>query len=337
MRVVVLTRLFPNALEPLWSPFNKQQFTALGRLCDVEVLGVIPWFPGARALKRVSAAGRLSDVPREENVNGLTIGHPRYLQLPKLPALAATLYSASLLPSLWRRRRADVLLGAWAYPDGAATVMLGRALGLPTVVKVHGSDLNVIAKLPSVRAHLRALLPRATRLVAVSRPLAGELETLGVARDKIAIVPNGVDATLFHPRDRVEARRTLGLPSDGKMILYVGRVVREKGLIDLLNAFALLAPRRPDLSLVFVGDGTARAECEAIAARIGAQVRLAGARPLDRDPELAGRLRSVRAAELGRGYAQRAAGGARLRPARRRHERRRNPRCHHRPVAGGNG
>jgi glycosyltransferase involved in cell wall biosynthesis len=284
MRVVVLTRLFPNPVEPLWSPFNKQQFSALSQLCNVEVLGTIPWFPGARLFKRVSAAGRLSDVPAREQLNGLSVHHPRYLQLPKLPSLAAALYSASLLPAAWRRRRADVLLGAWAYPDGAATVMLGQLLRLPTVVKVHGSDLNVIAKLPSVRAHLRALLPRATRLAAVSRPLAGELEALGVSRDKIVVVPNGVDTSVFHPRDRSEARRALGLPQGGKLIVYVGRVVRDKGLLDLLQAFATLAQRRPDVSLVFVGDGAARSECETAARAIGAQVKLVGARPLDEIP-----------------------------------------------------
>jgi teichuronic acid biosynthesis glycosyltransferase TuaC len=284
MRVVVLTRLFPNALEPLWSPFNRQQFAALGRLCDVDVLGVIPWFPGARALRRVSAAGRLVDVPARETIDGLTIHHPRYLLLPKLPAASAALYAASLLPAAWRRRGADVLLGAWAYPDGAATVMLGELLGLPTVIKVHGSDLNVVGKLPSVRAHLRALLPRATRLVAVSRPLADELAALGSPRERIAVVPNGVDATLFHPRDRAAARAALGLPRDGRLVVYVGRLVREKGLVELLNAFAQLAPRHPDLSLALVGDGAARAELQSLAERIGTRVLLAGARPIDEIP-----------------------------------------------------
>src|SRR6185437_10251940 len=120
----------------------------------------------------------------------------------------------------------EVLLGSWAYPDGAATVMLAHALGLPSVVKVHGSDLNVIARIPSVRAHLRALLPRATRLVAVSRALADELAALGVAREHIAVVENGVDASLFQPRDRAEARAALGLPAAGRVAVYVGRLVR---------------------------------------------------------------------------------------------------------------
>ncbi len=284
MRVVVLTRLFPNPVEPLWSPFNQQQFTALGKLCDVEVLGVIPWFPGAGMFRKWSAAGRLAAVPATESVNGLTISHPRYLMAPKLPGASAALYAASLLGAAWRRRRADVLLGAWAYPDGAATVMLAEALRLPSVVKVHGSDVNIVAKLPSVRRQLRALLPRATRAVAVSRPLADSLATLGVARDRIAIVANGVDATLFQPRDRRQARVELGLPPEGRVIVYVGRLVRDKGLIELLDAFATLAPRHPDLSLVLVGDGAARAECAAMAARIGPQAQLVGARPLAEVP-----------------------------------------------------
>ena len=284
MRVVVLTRLFPNPVEPLWSPFNQQQFTALGKLCDVEVLGVIPWFPGAGMFRQWSAAGRLAAVPATESVNGLTISHPRYLMAPKLPGASAALYAASLLGAAWRRRRADVLLGAWAYPDGAATVMLAEALRLPSVVKVHGSDVNIVAKLPSVRRQLLALLPRATRAVAVSRPLADSLATLGVARDRIAIVANGVDATLFQPRDRRQARVELGLPPEGRVIVYVGRLVRDKGLIELLDAFATLAPRHPDLSLVLVGDGAARAECATMAARIGPQAQLVGARPLAEVP-----------------------------------------------------
>lgn len=282
MRVVAVTRLFPNLLEPLWCLFNKQQLAALGRLDDVEVLGVIPWFPGARAARRWSAAGRLSDVPASESVDGLRVAHPRYLFVPRLPSASAALYAASLLPDVWRRRRAtDVLYGSWAYPDGVATVMLARALDLPSVVKVHGSDLNVIARIPSVRAHLRAFLPRATQLVAVSRALADELTALGVPRERISIVENGVDPSLFAPRDRKEARAALGLPAAGRVAVYVGRLVREKGLFELVEAMASLPP---ELTLVLVGDGVARAELVERARPLGERVRFAGPRPLDEVP-----------------------------------------------------
>ena len=173
MRVLIVTKIFPNAAEPLSSPFNRQQFAALGKRCAVEVLATIPWFPGARAFARWSSAGRL---------DGLPVTHPRFVYLPRfLVGSQGLLYAASVAAEALRRRgRFDVLLGSWAYPDGVAAVALARLLGVPAVVKVHGSDLNVIARMPGAAANLRFALPRARRVVAVSRPLADEVAAFGV-------------------------------------------------------------------------------------------------------------------------------------------------------------
>lgn len=278
MRVLIITKIYPNAREPLSSPFNRQQFAALARRCEVEVLATIPWFPGRR---------RLADVPRHEVIDGLPVGHPRFLYVPRLPALTGPLYAASLLPAVLRRRgRFDVVLGSWAYPDGCAAIALARALGVPAVVKLHGSDMNVVATLRGPRAHLRFALPRAARVVAVSRALADAAAALGVARDRIDVVQNGVDATLFHLRPRAAARAALGHGGDDRTwLLYVGRLEHSKGIGDLLAAFETLAPTRPRLALALVGDGGARAECDALAARLGSdRVIVAGARPLAEVP-----------------------------------------------------
>src|SRR5580704_9480450 len=165
MRVLILTKIFPNRVEPLSSPFNRQQFAQLARLCDVEVLATIPWFPGAGALSRWSPAGRLLDVPDEEVVDGIEVRHPRFLFVPRIaPGLAGPLYAASLARTALRYRgRVDVVLGSWAYPDGFAAVLLARMLGVPAVIKLHGSDMNVVAKLAGPRRGLRWALPRAGR------------------------------------------------------------------------------------------------------------------------------------------------------------------------------
>jgi hypothetical protein len=47
LRVLAITKIFPNAAEPLSAPFNRQQFAALARRCELEVMATIPWFPGA--------------------------------------------------------------------------------------------------------------------------------------------------------------------------------------------------------------------------------------------------------------------------------------------------
>jgi hypothetical protein len=46
------------------------------------------------------------------------------------------------------RGRVDVVLGTWAYPDGVAAIAIAALLGVPAVVKPHGGDMNVIARLP---------------------------------------------------------------------------------------------------------------------------------------------------------------------------------------------
>ena len=288
MRVLIVTQQFPNSRDPLNSPFNRQQFAALARRCEIEVLASIPWFPGARLFARWSAAGRLVGVPRHERIAGLPVAHPRYVHLPRLGhAVAGALYAASLAGAALRRRgRCDVLLSSFAFPDGVAAVALAKLLGVPAVIKVSGTDMNVLAKMPTVARNLRWALPRARRVVAVSRPLGDAVASFGVPRDRIDIVYNGVDAELFRPRDRATARAELGQAGDARRwLLYVGRLEETKGVLDLLQAFSLLAARRSDVRLAIIGHGSAGAACARAAANgLGDRVLLAGPRPLEEVP-----------------------------------------------------
>src|SRR5579859_3804968 len=105
MRVLILTKIFPNRVEPLSSPFNRQQFAQLARLCEVQILATIPWFPGARAFSRWSRAGRLFEVPKEEWIEGIRVQHPRFVFVPRLaPGLSGPLYAASLARTVLRYR-----------------------------------------------------------------------------------------------------------------------------------------------------------------------------------------------------------------------------------------
>ena len=56
LRVLAITKIFPNAAEPLAAPFNRQQFAALAVHCDLKVMATIPWFPGSGLLSRWSTA-----------------------------------------------------------------------------------------------------------------------------------------------------------------------------------------------------------------------------------------------------------------------------------------
>jgi teichuronic acid biosynthesis glycosyltransferase TuaC len=192
----------------------------------------------------------------------------RQLYVPRVGlAVAVPLYLASLLPHRDRLRAADVVLATWAYPDGCAAVLAARAAGKPCVVKVHGSDVNVVLQTRAARAVAARVLPLADAVIAVSRPLAEEIVALGVPRARVHLVRNGVDAALFHPRDRRAARRELGVADDARLVLFVGRLEPQKGVLELVDAFERVRSRVPRATLALVGGGVAVDEVRARVAR----------------------------------------------------------------------
>lgn len=113
----------------------------------------------------------------------------------------------------------------------------------------------------------RALYARADRIVAVTESFVDEIAAMGVRREKIQVVTNGVDLDLFRPRDRAQARRALGLPAEGFLASYVGTHGMAHGLATLLDAAALLRKRggaAAQATVLLVGEG---AEKAALAAR----------------------------------------------------------------------
>src|SRR5579859_7184319 len=194
MRVLAVTKIFPNQLEPLSAPFNRQQFRELARLCGLTVLAAAPYVPFARLTGMPPRAAKLSALPRSEMIDGIETFHMRQLYVPRVGLAAAVpLYLASLVPYRHLGRASDVVLGSWAYPDGCAAVAFGRRLGKKTVVKVHGTDVNEVLERRSVRPIASRILRRADALIAVSRALKDALVRLGVADEKIHLVANGVD------------------------------------------------------------------------------------------------------------------------------------------------
>lgn len=261
LRVLAVTRLFPNRLEPLSCPFQRNQFVALSHHADLTVVAAIPHFPGAGLLGR-SRVGKLSQLPASDMMEGLPLLHPRTPYLPRvgpfLSAINGPLYVTGLLPlvpRLWNQF--DVVLGAFLFPDAWAAQQLAKVLDLPYVVKAHGTDVNVTARSASVQPFIRSALRGASSAIAVSRPMLDTLITLGASPDRVILVPNGVDRRIFRPRDRTQARSSLGLPENGRIFLFVGRLEREKGLDELVAAFRELAKESSEtISLVIVGEGS---------------------------------------------------------------------------------
>lgn len=270
MKLLIVTNLFPNAVEPGRGVFNQQQFASLPRGWSLTVVAPLPWTPILAWLPQPAAWRRLAGIPSQETIGGLTVHHPRYLVVPKAGRWLSgrTFFSGvwPLLKRLHEANRFDAILATWAYPDVCGTALAASRLGLPLVAKVHGSDVHIAERSGWRGRAIRKAMARCVEVVSVSAALKGTLMSFGVPEAKIRVIPNGVDTDRFHPMDRREARMQLSLPLEGRRVVFVGNLVPVKGLPVLLQAMTELPA---DVTLSLVGDGTQRAELDALIKRLG--------------------------------------------------------------------
>jgi teichuronic acid biosynthesis glycosyltransferase TuaC len=287
LQILTFTTLYPNAVRPQHGIFVETRLRKLVASGEIaaRVIAPCPWFPFAS--RHFGEYRVMAQIPRRETRFGIEIEHPRYPLLPKIGmSTAPTALFAAMLPRLRRQIAAGrdfALIDAhYFYPDGVAAVMLGRAIGRPVVITARGSDLNLIAQYRVPRRWIAWAAAKADGLIAVSSGLRDRLINLGIPPERIRVLRNGVDLTLFRPGDRAAARRALGFTRP--TMLAVGNLVALKRHRLMVEAAALL----PDIDLVIVGDGPERAAIEAVArARVIAEhVHLLGRLPQDRLPQI---------------------------------------------------
>jgi len=169
--------------------------------------------------------------------------------------------------------------------------LLGHRLGLPYAVVLHGAEVTVPGRLPGTRSALAHVLRGADRVIAAGGYPAAEGRRAAGSLPPTTVVAPGVDADRFRPLDdnaRARARADLGLPAAGPLLVSLSRLVPRKGMDTLIEAAALMAPTRPDLTVAIAGEGRDGGRLERLARRLHAPVRFLGRVPEERLPALYG-------------------------------------------------
>jgi glycosyltransferase involved in cell wall biosynthesis len=262
MRVLVMTTLFPSPRHPSLGMFVHKRTRALASMCEVKIL-----------------SPRTDNVsPGREQVGDLDVIRPRWWRLPKVGVFVdGRTYAAAARRALQQLSPAfdfDVIDSHWLYPDGYAAVLLGRRLGRPAVVTGRGTDVNELCFRWPLRRLARRTLRGATRLVAVSRPLKDKMVQAGAPPERVAVIHNGIDPTIFRPADDRDAvRRALDLPGGKVVLLSVGVLVEAKGFQELAAGLALL-PSEPPVHLFIAGEGPYRGALEQVVREKGVADRV---------------------------------------------------------------
>lgn len=130
---------------------------------------------------------------------------------------------------------------------------------------------------------MRWYYSRCDAVVVPSEPVRKILVSYGI-KTPISVIKTGVvPSKQLDPGSRAELRRRFGVSEDGFLLLYVGRIAREKNLTMLLKAFAEVLERFPNTRLVLVGGGPALSETKEQARRLGVSNALEFAGMLDRE------------------------------------------------------
>lgn len=175
-----------------------------------------------------------------------------------------------LLKVLLHRKRPDVI-HAFGLSGAFAGGMASRIFGIPCVV-----DMCTVYRFPERRLlawFVRRILNRVDYVRGNNPAGKQELINLGLPAEKIGMITPPVDETVFKPMLQTEARKHLGLPESGDIVLFVGRMVESKN-VDLAVATAL-SVKRAGITFVFVGEGPLLHKVEH-AREMDARIRIVG-------------------------------------------------------------
>ena len=273
IKILTFSTLFPNNRQPVHGVFVRNRLKHLlssGKV-EAKVVAPVPWFPFQHPI--FGQYAQFAGIHDFEERDGLDVWHPKYPIIPKI--------GSNLTPnSIYRAAKPvigriidegydfDLLDAHYFFPDGVAAARLARYFNKPLTITARGTDLNLIPKDATPKEMIRKAAQQADGIISVCAALAEPLVDMGISRDKIRVLRNGVDLQGFTPQERQPAREKLGL--NGVTAVSVGGLIERKGHHIAIEAMADL----PDMTLLIAGDGPERSALENLAREKGVSERV---------------------------------------------------------------
>ncbi len=187
----------------------------------------------------------------------------------------------NLFGNYWSNLSNLALIHAHFGPNGVYAMALAEKLKIPFLVTFHGYDITLTRKAIwrtgkilyyQLIFHEQELKTKASAFIAVSNFIRNKLIEQGYPQEKIIQHYIGVDTAKFSPSSQQNNER---------YILCVGRHTEKKGIDTLLRAFASIAVKYPDVSLLQVGRGELTVDLQKLTKQLGIDnhVRFLGAQP----------------------------------------------------------
>ncbi len=286
MRILTLSTLFPNAMQPNFGIFVERQTAGLAARAGMDVtvvnpIGIAPW-----PVNQSARYAELTALSLYEQWRGLNVYRPRFILIPKFGGpYNPIMITRSILPlvrTLHAEKPFDLIDAEFFYPDGPAAMRISKALGIPFTIKARGADIHHWATAKGCAQQVLEAADKAAGLLAVSDALKADMAALGMDAGKIMVHYTGLDQSRFTPRDRAYEKAKLGIA--GPTILCVGALIPRKNQGILIEALVML----PGATLLLAGQGPSDNDYRMQAVKLGVQdrVRFMGNVPHDELPAL---------------------------------------------------
>lgn len=247
--LLIITNLYPLPWEPNRATFNKQQFKLLKDDYNVHICVPIAWPDYFKNKAKLVESENISYFPYFYTPK---IGRRYYA---KMMEISFNLFSSLKIKAF----SPDKLLSAWAFPEGVMGQSIANKLNIPFYLKVHGSDINGHGDIGPRAKQITFAANNSQGILSVSRALKEKMTSMGVDKEKVNVIYNGVDKGKFFPSSDPQEDH----------LLYVGNLKSTKGVIELLNAFSLVAKDYPKTKLVYVGSGGMLSQLRELASKHG--------------------------------------------------------------------
>jgi len=263
VRVLVLSHMYPRKqVDPTNGVFVHEQVKVLVSLgCEVRVVSPTPLTPRFVATNEKRRKYYLT--PIFDSIDGIYVYYPRYVRLPGAffhPISSLTMYAGlrEIMDKLISEFAPHIIHAHTITPDGYVSCILSKKYGIPFIITVHGSDANVYPFRDKWTMYqTKFAINRADRIICVSYALKNKVCSFSDVISSVRVVHNGSDIKrfVFNPETRDTIQADLGLTPQDVVLVFIGNLLREKGLKEMMEAFSIISSRVRNLHCVIVGDG----------------------------------------------------------------------------------
>lgn len=208
---------------------------------------------------------------RDYSCENVKVYYPRFFHVPIelfRKRLGDNFFKAALRAIKRARLEFDLIHAHFTWPSGYAGVRLSKEFNVPVVITIHENRDWFLKEYNSNNGKIYWTWRSATVLIRVNKV---DIPLLKKFNPNVYSIPNGFDPNRLRVMSRDEARRALGLLTDGKLIFSLGNLIERKGFQYLITAMKEIVKVRRDVMCFIGGSGPLKKELERLIKRLGLQ------------------------------------------------------------------